>query len=186
MQTGENEQALRRIIDFTRFISLAILILHFYISCYAAFKHWGLTKPVVNSILLSVSKLTVFKSVLYAKLSALFALMISLLGSKGKKDEKINLKTITTYALIGLLLYFISAVFLNVNYSVSIRASLYIGITSLGYLLILSGLSALFRMLKLKLADDIFNKANESFPQEERYLDNEYSINLPACIIRRS
>ena len=180
MQTGENEQALRRIIDFTRFISLAILILHFYISCYAAFQHWGLTKPVINSILLPVSKMTVFKSVLYAKLAALFALMISLLGSKGKKDEKISLKTITTYALIGLLLYFISAVFLNVNYSVSIRASLYIGITSLGYLLILSGLSALFRMLKLKLADDIFNKANESFPQEERYLDNEYSINLPA------
>ncbi len=180
MQTGENEQALRRIIDFTRFISLAILILHFYISCYAAFQNWGLAKPVINSILLSVSKMTVFKSVLYAKLAALCALMISLLGSKGKKDEKINFKTITTYALTGLLLYFISAVFLHVNYPVSIRASLYIGITSLGYLLILSGLSALFRMLKLKLADDIFNKANESFPQEERYLENEYSINLPA------
>jgi hypothetical protein len=180
MQTGENEQALRRIIDFTRFISLAILILHFYIACYAAFQHWGLTKPVVNGVLRSVSKMAIFESVLYAKLAALCALLISLLGSKGKKDEKLNHKTITSYALIGLLLYFISAVFLNVNYSVSIRASLYIGITSLGYLLILSGLSALFRMLKLKLADDIFNKANESFPQEERYLNNEYSINLPA------
>jgi hypothetical protein len=180
MQTGENEQALRRIIDFTRFISLAILFLHFYMSCYAAFQHWGLTKPVINSILLSVSKMAVFRSVLYAKVAALFALMISLLGSRGKKDGKIKLKTITTYALIGLLLYFISAAFLNANYSLPTRALLYIGVTSLGYLLMLSGLSALFRMLKLKLADDIFNKANESFPQEERCLDNEYSINLPA------
>lgn len=34
-------------------------------------------------------------------------------------------------------------------------------------------------MLKLKLGADIFNKENETFPQEERLLENEYSINLP-------
>ena len=38
----------------------------------------------------------------------------------------------------------------------------------------------LSRMLKLNLGKDIFNKENESFPQEERLLENEYSINLPA------
>ncbi len=32
----------------------------------------------------------------------------------------------------------------------------------------------------LKLSKDIFNKSNESFPQEERHLLNDYSINLPA------
>lgn len=180
MQTGENEQALRRIIDFTRFISLAILFLHFYLSCYAAFELWGLTKPIVNSVLLPISKITVFRSMSYAKLAALAALMISLLGSKGKKDEKIRFRTILTYASIGLFLYFISALFLELKYSVPVRAILYIVVTGVGYLLLLSGLSQLFRMLKLKLEDDIFNKTNESFPQEERYLNNEYSVNLPA------
>ena len=32
---------------------------------------------------------------------------------------------------------------------------------------------------------DIFNKMNESFPQEERLLENEYSINLPAKYVFR-
>jgi len=32
----------------------------------------------------------------------------------------------------------------------------------------------------LKFKQDIFNKLNESFPQEERLIENEYSVNLPA------
>ncbi len=38
----------------------------------------------------------------------------------------------------------------------------------------------LSRLLILKLGGDIFNKDNETFPQEERKLENEFSINLPA------
>lgn len=180
MQTGENEQALRKTIDFTRLISLVILFLHFYLSCYVAFEQWGLTKPIVNSVLLPVSKMPIFKSMLYAKLAVLLTMMISLLGSKGKKDENIKLSVIVTYALTGILLYFMSALFFDLNDPVHVRAILYIGITSAGYLLLLAGLGKFFRLLKLKLADDIFNTANESFPQEERYLNNEYSVNLPA------
>jgi hypothetical protein len=43
MQTGENEQALRKIIDFTRFLGILVLILHFYFSCYGAFSEMHLT-----------------------------------------------------------------------------------------------------------------------------------------------
>ena len=43
MQTGENEQGLRKILDMTRLISIVILVLHFYYYCYAAFEHWHLT-----------------------------------------------------------------------------------------------------------------------------------------------
>ena len=35
------------------------------------------------------------------------------------------------------------------------------------------------RIIKGKLNNDVFNKQNETFPQEERLLENEYSINLP-------
>ena len=58
---------------------------------------------------------------------------------------------------------------------------MYIGITSLGYILTLTGGTLLSRHLKFNFRDDIFNKLNESFPQEERLLENEYSINLPAA-----
>ncbi|HEY5327107.1 MAG TPA: conjugal transfer protein MobC [Mucilaginibacter sp.] len=180
MQTGENEQALRKIIDFTRLLSLGVLLVHFYLSCYPAFMQLGLTKPIINHVLLPLSKMLVFRQVIYAKIFALFLLLVSLVGSKGKKDEKIRTKTIITYCVTGLLLYFISNLVLTLKYPAYTIAILYIGLTSLGYILLLSGVSLLFRMLKLTLGKDIFNKDNESFPQEERLLENEYSINLPA------
>ena len=42
MHTGENEQGLRKILDLTRLISIAILLIHFYYYCYTAFKQWEL------------------------------------------------------------------------------------------------------------------------------------------------
>jgi hypothetical protein len=173
MQTGENEQALRKIIDFTRLLSIAILFIHFYLCCYPAFRQLHLTHKIVDHVLLPISKMTIFKTVLIAKLSALALLIVSLVGSKGKRDDKIRPQTIITYCLTGLLIYFLSNYFLAWPW-------LYIGATAFGYLLFMTGGGLLFRMLKLKLGGDIFNKENETFPQEERLLENEYSINLPA------
>jgi len=178
MQTGENEQALRKIIDFTRLISITILIIHFYLSCYATFQRYHLTHKIVDHIVLPFAKMPVFKTITAAKLSALGLLIVSLLGSKGKKDEKIRRKTIITYLSAGLILYFISNLFI-------VRAVPYMLVTTFGYILFMTGGGLLFRMLKLRLDGDIFNKNNESFPQEQRHLENEYSINLPAEYIFR-
>lgn len=38
----------------------------------------------------------------------------------------------------------------------------------------------MYRIINVNLSKDIFNDENETFPQEERKLENEYSINLPA------
>jgi len=173
MQTGENEQALRKIIDFTRLLSITILLLHFYLSCHAAFQSEHLTHRIVDHILLPLSKMAIFKTSLWAKLCALILLIVSLLGSKGKRDEKIRPKTIITYCVAGLLIYFLSRYLIFMPW-------LYMGATAFGYLLFMTGGSLLFRMLKLKMGSDIFNKENETFPQEERLLENEYSVNLPA------
>lgn len=35
------------------------------------------------------------------------------------------------------------------------------------------------RLLKNNLMDDVFNTENESFQQETRLIENEYSVNLP-------
>ncbi|SDH47395.1 conjugal transfer protein MobC [Mucilaginibacter gossypii] len=180
MQTGENEQALRKIIDFTRLLSIALLIIHFYLRCYPAFRELKLTHKIVDHILGPLSGMAIFRTVLLAKLSALLLLIVSLIGSKGKRDEKIRPRTIVTYCLTGLLLYFISGLFLALPLSDQVTAAAYIAMTALGYLLFMTGGGMLFRMLKLKLAGDIFNKYNETFPQEERLLENEFSINLPA------
>jgi hypothetical protein len=180
MQTGENEQALRKIIDFTRLLSIAILIIHFYLCCYPAFEEMKLTHKIVDHIAWPISKIAIFRTVLVAKLSALSLLVVSLIGSKGKRDEKIRPKTIITYCLTGLLFYSISGLFLALPYPIKIVSAIYIATTAFGYILFMTGGSLLFRMLKLKLGGDIFNTENETFPQEERLLENDYSINLPA------
>ncbi len=180
MQTGENEQALRKILDMTRLISIIILGLHFYYYCYAAFQVWHLTAHLTDSLMNNIRNTGLFSNFHKSKLIALGFLVISLLGSKGRKDEKQNYKTAFAYILTGLLIYFISYLILLLNVQAVTLTILYIGLTSIGYLLAMTGGGLLSRIIKDRLNNDIFNKENETFPQEERLLENEYSINLPA------
>ena len=181
IQTGENEQALRKILDMTRLISIVILAIHFYYFCYAAFQQWGLTSAFSDRLLGNIYKTGLLSGFNRSKAIALGFLFIALMGSKGKKDEKLGYKTALAYIICGLLTYFISGLVLLMKMQTVLLAILYIGITSTGFLLIISGGTMLSRIISQKLnSKDIFNKENETFPQEERLLENEYSINLPA------
>ncbi|HZW71662.1 MAG TPA: conjugal transfer protein MobC [Hanamia sp.] len=180
MQTGENEQALRKIIDFTRFLGILVLILHFYFSCYGAFSELHFAYPIVDRILVNIYKLSIFKTMLIVKSVALAFLVVSLVGTKGKKTENIKFSTALTYAIWGLLLYFISGIAFKLQLSYVVIAAIYISVTTIGFLLFLSGISMMCRIINVNLNKDIFNDENETFPQEERKLENEYSINLPA------
>jgi hypothetical protein len=180
MQTGENIQALRKIMDFTRLLSLAILTIHFYIFCYGAFRELGWTAGITDRIITTFSQLPLFKGEFLSKGAALLLLTVSLIGAKGKKEEKINKKMIAGYIISGLLIYLFSHVLLTIKSDHITVAAWYILTTIAGYLLILTGGNQLSRLLHINLTKDIFNEENETFPQEERLLENEYSINLPA------
>ena len=179
MQTGENEQGLRKIIDLTRMISIAILLLHFYFYCYKAFVVWGWTSTISERILTNLQT-GLFKNFNLSKLTALGLLFISLIGAKGKKDEKLNTRNIIFWLLAGIIVYFGSILLLKINSTIETIATAYMFVTAVGYLIILSSGTMLSRLIKLRSSKDIFNHLNESFPQEERYMLNEYSINLPA------
>lgn len=180
INTGENEQGLRKIIDLTRMISIVLLLLHFYFYCYAAFSEWNLTAKISDIILKNISNTGLFSSFQKTKLISLGVLLLSLVGAKGKKSEKLNYKTAFAYLITGLLIYFISVFCLYVPLANNIATILYITVTSTGYILIMTGGGLMSRIIKGKLNNDVFNKHNETFPQEERWLENEYSINLPA------
>ncbi|WP_188621588.1 conjugal transfer protein MobC [Flavobacterium suaedae] len=181
MHTGENEQALRKILDMTRLISITILIIHFYYYCYSAFELWGWQSRFSDRILSNIYNTGLFSNFHKSKLIALSFLGISLLGAKGKKDEKLNHRTAFAYLLTGLLIYFISYLCMKLNTPIITTAILYMALTGIGFLLVLTGGTLLSRIIRDKINNkDIFNKENETFPQEERLLENEYSINLPA------
>jgi len=180
MQTGENEQSLRKIIDFTRLLSVALLIFHFYIFCYAIFKNIGLSTGITERILSNLSHVKLISDIAIAKLLIMVLLLISLVGAKGRKDEKINARQAIILLVTGLLIYTFTGYLLHLTGNIQVIAMCYIFLTSTGYIMVLSGGTLLSRLLKLNWMDDVFNKGNETFPQEERLLNNEYSINLPA------
>jgi hypothetical protein len=180
MQTGENEQGLRKILDLTRMMSIAILLLHFYYYCYGAFKQWEIRSDITDRLLQNIYNTGLFSNFDKSKLIALIVLVISLFGARGRKNEKLGLKSAFSYIVTGLILYFISFLILKLEIGVRAAAISYIGITATGFVLMLTGGTLFSRIIYLKLNNNVFNSLNETFPQEERLLNNEYSINLPA------
>lgn len=181
IRTAENEQGLRKIIDMTRAISIVILLLHFYDNCYASFEQWNLTSTASDKILNNIHRSGLLNGFMKSKLIALGFLLVSLIGIKGRKDEMIKSKTAVISLVIGVTLYFSSyMVVFWMDQSIKSVATVYMSVTLLGFLMIMRGCSRLARIVRLKLNGQVFNKVNESFPQEERLLKDEFSLNLPA------
>ena len=178
--TGENEKGLKQILDFTRMGSIALLFLHFYFYCYGAFRQWELAADLGDQLLQNIAQTGLFRSIHFSKALSLLLLVISLLGAKGKKSESVQKGTITWHLLFGLLFFFLSSLLLDQSGDMQQIAVLYMAATGAGFILLLTGGTRLSRLIRLNLYKDIFNELNETFPQEERLLQNEYSINLPA------
>lgn len=181
MHTGENVQGLKKVIDMTRLIAIAVLLIHCYFNCYTAFKEWHLTSKISDQVLKNISHTGLLNGFMKSKLIALAFLLLSVLGVKGRKSEKLNYRMAFAYLLTGLLLYLTSGFTLYINtMPVTTVAIAYISITGIGFILVLTGGGLLTRIIKNKLKPDVFNKGNETFPQEERLITNEYALNLPA------
>jgi hypothetical protein len=178
--TGENESDLRKMLDLTRFASIVILILHAYYVCYTAFKIWGFTGSWSDKILLTIEATGLFKNFHSAKLLSLAFMITGLMGVQGKKDVNQNWKSIWIYLALGMLLFFGSAIIFSIGSDIRNTAIGYIITVGLGYLCLLKGGTQISRMIRQELSTDIFNEENETFPQEERSIRNEYSINFKA------
>lgn len=181
MSTGENEQGLRKIVDMTRLISIVILVLHFYYYCYRAFVGWGLSAGLLDRLLDNIKRTGLFNHFNLSKLIALAFLCISLIGARGRKEENLRHKTALIYILFGLACFFTSYWVFLFSLAGEGIAIIYMSVTTAGFIMILTGGTLLSRIIHQRLNNtDIFNKENETFPQEERLLENEYSVNLPA------
>ena len=179
--TGENDEGLRKIIDMTRLISVALLILHSYYYCYAAFKKWNLTAGITDRLIENIGKTGLFINFNESKIISVGFLVISLLGAKSRKNVKLSYRTALGYLLAGLLIYFFSYLLLRFDSGITAIVLLYMGTTSIGFILMLTGGTLFSRVVRQKFnTKDVFNTENETFPQEERLIQNDYSINLPA------
>ena len=166
--------------DFMRGISVIFLLVNCYWFCYEAFHVWGVTLGIIDKILMNFQRTTgLFSSILWTKLFCVVFLALSCLGTKGVKEEKITWAKIWTVLFSGFVFFFLNWWLLVLPIGKVGVASLYIFTLSIGYICLLMGGVWMSRLLKNNLMDDVFNTENESFMQETRLMENEYSVNLP-------
>ena len=182
MAQEDDLRALGKVMDFMRGISVIFLLINCYWFCYEAFQQWHFTLGIINKILINFQRTTgLFSSILWTKLFCVVFLALSCLGTKGVKEEKITWPKIWTVLFSGFVFFFLNWWLLVLPIGKIGVASLYIFTLSVGYICLLMGGVWMSRLLKNNLMDDVFNTENESFMQETRLMENEYSVNLPTC-----
>ena len=180
MAQEDDLRALGKVMDFMRGISVIFLLVNCYWFCYEAFHVWGFTLGIIDKILMNFQRTTgLFSSILWTKLFCVVFLALSCLGTKGVKEEKITWAKIWTVLFSGFVFFFLNWWLLALPIGKIGAASLYIFTLSMGYIFLLMGGVWMSRLLKNNLMDDVFNTENESFMQETRLMENEYSVNLP-------
>ena len=180
MAQEDDLRALGKIMDFLRAVSIILAIMNVYWYCYEAMRMWGVTIGVVDRILINFNRTGgLFHSILYTKLFSLLLLALSCLGTKGVKAEKMSWNRIFTVLAVGFCLFFLNWWILLLPISNLGNATLYIFTMTAGYICLLMGGLWMSRLLKHNLMEDVFNNENESFMQETKLMENEYSVNLP-------
>ena len=180
MAQEDDLRALGKVMDFMRGISVIFLLINCYWFCYEAFHTWGFTLGIVDKILINFQRTTgLFSSILWTKLFCVVFLALSCLGTKGVKEEKITWPKIWSVLFSGFVFFFLNWWLQALPIGKVGAATLYIFTLSVGYICLLMGGVWMSRLLKNNLMDDVFNTENESFMQETRLMENEYSVNLP-------
>ena len=180
MQQEDDLRALAKIMEFGRAVSIFLLVVHVYVYCYPSITAWHLNLEVIDRILINFNNTTgIFNCILWSKLSAVLLLAVSCLGTHGVKGEKITWPKIYAALVAGCALFFLNWWLLELPLPHMANTAFYIFTLTAGYLaLLMSGLW-MSRIYRHNLMEDVFNMENESFMQETRLMENEYSVNLP-------
>jgi len=178
MQGEDDIRGLAKIMAFMRAVSIILVLMHLYWFCYGFLLENGLTQRTVDRILCNFERTAgLFSNTFYTKVFAFILLALSCLGTKGVKNEKITWRKIMICAAAGVVLFFYSSPLLDLPpapgfffYTFSLAA---------GYISLMVAGVWTGRRLSINLMEDVFNNENESFQQETRLMQNEFSVNLP-------
>lgn len=184
MQQEDDLRGLAKVMEFMRAISIIFVVIHVYWYCYQAITDLGVNIGVVDRILLNFQRTAgLFKNLLITKMFALIFLALSCLGTKGVKNQKMTWEKIYGAYISGLVLFFMNWWMLSLPLPPMVNAAVYTATLTAGYILLLMAGIWTSRMFRHNLMDDVFNTANESFMQETRLMENEYSVNLPTKFV---
>ena len=184
MQQEDDLRGLAKVMEFMRAISIIFIVVHIYWFCYQAIVDMGINIGVVDKILLNFQNTAgLFSNLLVTKVFAIIFLALSCLGTKGVKNQKMTWQKIYATFLGGIVLFFMNWWLLDLPFSPIVNMVIYTITITVGYILLLMSGVWISRMFKHNLMEDVFNVANESFMQETRLMENEYSVNLPTKFV---
>ena len=173
-QQEDDLRALAKIMDLLRGLSIILVVANIYWFCHSLIGNWQFD-PQTMKILRNLNDGGgLFSTPWSSKWWTLLFLGLSCFGTKGVKNEKIQWIHIWIFLSAGAALFFLNWWMPGIGWHLC-----YIFTTVIGYILMLIGGVYMGRMLKNNMMDDRFNEENESFMQETKLMDNDYSINLP-------
>lgn len=173
-QQEDDLRSLAKIMDMLRGVSLILVVANIYWFCQSLIGGWRFHAETMKVLGNLNEAGGLFNNPWNAKWWALLLLALSCLGTKGVKNEKIKWRQIWIFIGVGAALFFLNWWMVSLGWTV-----IYILTTVAGFVCLLLGGVWMSRLLKDNMMDDRFNEENESFMQETRLLDNEYSVNLP-------
>lgn len=173
-QQEDDLRSLTKIMDMLRGVSLILVVANIYWFCQSLIGGWRFHAETMKVLGNLNEAGGLFNNSWNAKWWALLLLALSCFGTKGVKNEKIKWNRIWLCLSVGAVLFFLNWWMVSLGWTV-----IYIITTAAGFVCLLLGGVWMSRLLKNNMMDDRFNEENESFMQETRLLENEYSVNLP-------
>ncbi|SHE35831.1 Type IV secretory system Conjugative DNA transfer [Mariniphaga anaerophila] len=155
-----------------RFFSYLLLLLTLYTALPEFFISRGISLPGVTPVLAKLMQLDFLASPVVSKLSCLGFLAVTCIGTRGKKDRDLKVSGLVAQVTAGTVLYWGSLFFLH-------RLPIaYLLCSFVGFVLLNIGFDNTSKLINVNLMKDRFNRENESFPQEQSLISNEFSVNL--------
>ena len=173
-QQEDDLRALAKIMDLLRALSIMLVVANIYWFCHDLIGHWQFDPETLKVLRNLDDAGKLFHNPWNTKWWTLLLLALSCFGTKGVKNEKIQWIHIWIFLSSGATLFFLNWWMLPLGWLIT-----YVSTTVIGYVLLLIGGVYMSRLLKNNMMDDRFNDENESFQQETKLMENEYSINLP-------
>lgn len=173
-QQEDDLRSLAKIMDLLRGVGFLLVACNIYWFCQPLIGGWRF-HPETMKVLGNLNNAGgLFANPWNAKWWALLLLALSCFGTKGVKNQKIGWRHIWIILATGAVLFFLNWWMVGAG-----MYFVYIITSVAGFVCLLLGGVWISRLLKNNMMDDRFNEENESFMQETRRLDNEYSVNLP-------
>lgn len=173
-QQEDDLRALAKIMDLLRALSIILVVANIYWFCQQMVSGWQFHTETMKILRNLDDAGGLFHNPWISKWWTLLFLGLSCVGTKGVKNEKVQWIHIWIFLSAGAAFFFLNWWMPAIGWAFP-----YILTTVIGYVLMLVGGVYMSRLLKNNMMDDRFNDENESFMQETKLMNNDYSVNLP-------